>query len=134
MNAFRTHGILLHQTTCHGWVCNQQEANRWLDSTLASRSLPPEIETDCGKWCSATSFQHASLPFIPYSWTGVKSGIALVYEANEEVWDHVQCTSVTDSSTTTRTCCACGDPNLCPFKNFERYDSGVYRRAPTVST
>jgi len=111
-------------TTCHGRFCKYEQAFRWFHDTLGSDVLPPELETDCGKWCSATTFLHQDLPFVAFSFEGSHSGLGLVYAANDEVWDEVQCAAVTDSSTTTRACCACSDPFLCPFHNFPRDDAG----------
>ena len=77
----------------------------------------------------ASSYQNPQLPFSPFSFPAYQSGVALVYAATDEVWEQVQCLSVTDSSSSTRACCACADPNLCPFNNFEQTDSG-YCGAP----
>lgn len=54
-----------------------------------------------------------------------------VYAANASVWRHVQCLAVTDSSSSTRACCACADPNFCPFDNFPQRDSGYCRAEPS---
>ena len=131
-SAFNTTGILLHSTTCHGFYCNgwtQRKAGEWLQATLGSDHLVPELERDCGEWCMASSYQNPQLPFSPFSFPAYQSGVALVYAATDEVWEQVQCLSVTDSSSSTRACCACADPNLCPFNNFEQTDSG-YCGAP----
>ena len=48
----------------------------------------------------------------------------MVYEANETLWRHVQCAAVTDSSSATRSCCACFDQKFCPFEGFPKDDSG----------
>jgi len=126
-SAFSTTGILLHSTTCHDDWCRgsaRDKAFQWLEATLGSDMLVPDLERDCGEWCMAFSYQSWRLPFVPFSFEGYQSGVALVYAANNEVWGQAQCLSVTDSSSTTRACCACADPGLCPFVNFERRDSG----------
>ena len=131
-SAFSTTGILIHTTTCHGFYCNgwtQTNAGEWLQATLGSDQLVPELERDCGEWCMASSYQNPQLPFTPFSFPAYQSGVALVYAATDEVWEQVQCLSVTDSSSSTRACCACADPNLCPFRHFEQADSG-YCGAP----
>ena len=131
-SAFSTTGILLHSTTCHGFYCEgwtERKAGEWLQATLGSDQLVPELERDCGEWCMAFTYQNAQLPFIPFSFPAYQSGLALVYAATDEMWEEVQCLSVTDSSSSSRACCACADPNLCPFRNFEQTDSG-YCGAP----
>ena len=134
-STFETTGILLHTTTCHGRFCRtgqgleREKSGAWLAATLRSDWLIPSIERDCGEWCSAYAFQNSRLPFSPFSFAGYQSGLALVYAATDEVWQQMQCLSVTDSSSTTRACCACFDPSLCPFNNFEQRDSG-YCGAP----
>jgi len=114
----------VHSTTCNGPFCRDTDAMKWFHETMDSNTLPPEVEPDCGKWCSAVTFLHEDVPFIPFSFDGLKMPISLVYEATDEVWRRVQCASVTDSCTSTRACCACSDPTLCPFTNFETTNSG----------
>jgi len=121
---FETDGLLVHMTTCHGQFCNYQDAIRWYEETVSSSTLPPEIETDCGRWCSAYTFLHNSLPFVSFSFEGSHSGLALLYAATDDLWGEAQCAAVTDSSSTTRACCACSDPALCPFWNYPRDDAG----------
>ena len=46
----------------------------------------------------------------------------LVFNASEELWDEVQCMSVSDSFTSSRACCTCGDPFNCPYDGFSAPD------------
>lgn len=50
--------------------------------------------------------------------------MALVYAADEELWDHVQCASVLDSNSANRACCACFEPQFCPIQGLSQHDSG----------
>jgi|EP00966_Prymnesium_polylepis_P177665 hypothetical protein len=123
-DAFRSTGIFVHATTSYGRFSKDVD-QQWLRRTMASRRLPPEVERDCGAWCSAASFLHADLPFVTFSQETRVMPIALVYRASDEVWDEVQCASVTDSVSRTRACCACMDHGFCPFKHFETVNSGL---------
>lgn len=70
----------------------------------------------------AASYQSAQIPVVPFGFEGYSSGFMLVFAANDDVWQHVQCMSTTDSFTSSRVCCSCGDPSWCPFGNFPRND------------
>lgn len=118
-------------TTCSGRYCRpgpgleQERAFAWLHTTLDhSHKLVPSLETDCGEWCQALSYLNPRIPLTHFSFEGYHSGIGLVYAATDEVWEAMQCLSVTDSASSTRACCTCSDPNLCPFDNFAETDTG----------
>ena len=113
---FRTHGILVHSTTCHGQFCSST-ANDWFVAAMQAQEAPLPVEKDCGPSCAAFTFQHASIPLVPFSFPQMHTGFALVYSAGPDLWDHVQCAAVTDSSTSSRACCKCGDPKQCPWRN-----------------
>ena len=123
-DAFRSTGVFVHATTSYGRFSKDAD-QRWLRRTMSSHRLPPEVEADCGKWCSAATYLHGDIPFVTFSQTTRMMPIALVYRADKEVWDEVQCASVTDSCSRTRACCACMDPGFCPFKGFETENAGA---------
>lgn len=127
LDAFNQRGWFLKATTCHGQYCDDDaspKAHAWLRRTLASTTLPPAVETDCGRWCAATSYLNPQIPFAHFTFRGYSTGLALVFDANEEMWNNVQCMATTDSSTSTRACCACGEERFCPFDNFQSDNNG----------
>lgn len=79
-----------------------------------------------------TSCQHGPLAYVTQRpcVAGYSTGLALVYDANPEVWEHVQCTSVSDSCSTTRACCACSESFFCPFKVEDGWSDSGYCHAP----
>jgi len=50
----------------------------------------------------------------------------LVFDANADVWSHVQCMSVSDSFTSSRACCNCQDGNWCPYGRWWHVPDDVY--------
>ncbi|KAL1507971.1 hypothetical protein AB1Y20_007575 [Prymnesium parvum] len=121
--AFNERGLLLHLTTCRGDFCPKR-SHVYFESILAS-GIPAPLENDCGHWCSAFTYLHSTLPMIGIAFPGFYSSVGLLYDPQPEVWDQVQCTSTTDSSTTTRSCCTCKEERYCPFQDVgSRIDSG----------
>lgn len=125
--AFRTTGVLTKVTGCHGafcmWGSNLERAHEWLWEALGEDTIPPDVDRDCGPRCSAFSFLNADTPVTPFGWSGYMSGFMLVFEANEELWQHVQCMAVSDCFTSTRVCCTCSDLMNCPYNGFgQNYD------------
>lgn len=48
--------------------------------------------------------------------------VTLVFDAGA-VWQYVQCAAVEDSNSANRACCACFEPQWCPFEGMPREDS-----------
>lgn len=82
------------------------------------------VDRDCGEHCAAFSLLTPELPLVVFGGEKMSTGIGLIYEANAEVWSTVQCTSVIDSNSANRACCACWEPGFCPVKGLSRGDSG----------
>lgn len=119
--AFKQRGLLVHVVVGTGGV--------WLQKLLrATHWSRVPIERDCGERCAAFSLLTPELPlslFTGGAGLGLPgAGIALMYEANQEVWAHVQCASVVDSNTANRACCACWERNWCPVASLPKADSG----------
>ena len=117
-------------TTCWGQWCGHMktEAYKWFDEAVSLTQWPPRVETDCGDYCAAFSWLHPKLPITPFSFNGFQTGIMLIFDANEEMWNEVQCMSVTDCMTSTRACCSCSDPWYCPWPGYTElgFDPGGY--------
>jgi hypothetical protein len=96
---------------------------RWIDAAFRANKLRDvAVDRDCGKWCSAFTYLSPDLPLALF--TPGHIGVGLVFDANPEVWQHVQCTSVIDSNSANRACCACNEAQFCPFPDFDGSDSG----------
>jgi len=82
----------------------------------------------------AFSYLHPRLPVQSFC-LGCPS---LVFAADSDLWSFVQCASVEDSNSANRACCACWEPQWCPFDGVDQYDSGYCRAAcaadPTDAT
>ena len=108
---FRESGLLLHLIDRHSL------RGSWMVEALRGASLVASlpVQTDCGRWCSAMSLLTPEIPLVTFSnfMPGSEMGAGLLFAANHPVWDLVQCAAPTDSTTVTRTCCGCSDPNLC---------------------
>jgi len=52
------------------------------------------------------------------------SSLALVFDAGALWHDYVQCAAVEDSNSGNRACCACFEPQWCPFDGMSSEDSG----------
>ena len=76
-------------TTCHGEYCKEDQNLEWLSQALQTTSLPPDVETDCGPWCSAMVYLDQDIPLIKFAFPGYSTGLALVYDANPAVWGRV---------------------------------------------
>ena len=131
LDAFEGNGVLAKVTGCHGHYCdtddNWEHGHAWLNSMDEWDSLPPPVEKDCGKWCSAFSFLSSDIPFIPFGFQGYQSGLMLVFDAKPELWSEVQCMSTTDRFTTSRVCCECSDHWNCPYWNYQKPRSSYCR-------
>ena len=117
--AFRTNGLLAHVVVLEGG--GDSYMRKLLD---ASASQPLPLHKDCGQWCTAFSLWTPQLPLATFGGDGLQIGFGLVYEADARAWRHVQCTSVTDSNTANRACCACFEQNFCPVWGLPRKDPG----------
>jgi len=100
-------------TTCSGWLCPENHLNYVSD--ILTKGVPPPLERDCGPWCSAFTYVDKTLPMVRMTFPNYNANIALVYDASPEVWQKMMCSATTDSSATTRACCACYDERFCPF-------------------
>ena len=97
LDAFDQHGLLVHKFK-----------DTWAKQALAARTLDAlPMESDCGSHdgCAGFSLLHQRLPVSVYQ----GSGAATLHSASpEQLWQHVQCASATDSDSTSRSCCAFG--------------------------
>lgn len=103
----------MHVTTCSGYLCPNNHDHHYKD--ILRKGVPPPLERDCGQWCSAFTYLDKSLPMARFTHPGYDSHVAFIYDASPEVWQKMMCLSVADSSTTTRSCCACYEERFCPF-------------------
>jgi len=118
---FATSGLLFHGLSL------RYDFDMYKDRFLAARSLEEvPFHTDCGEHCTAFTYLHADNALVTFAFNALVMQGGILYEANPSVWDDVQCLSVTDKTTLSRACCACGDSAQCPFgPNYEhRKDSG----------
>lgn len=112
-------------TTCSGALCPWNHDDHF--NKILQHGVPPPLERDCGQWCSAFTYLDKTLPMVRMTFPYYSSNIAFVYDANPEVWQKMMCAATTDSSATTRACCACYDERFCPFANggqLSKTDSG----------
>jgi len=124
--AFEANGIFMHVTTCWGMLCPENH-DAHFNAILAKKALPPPLERDCGVWCSAFTYLDKRIPFMRMTFPYYEAHVAFVYDANPEVWQKMMCAAVADSSSTTRSCCACYDERFCPFppwSDISQEDSG----------
>ena len=134
--AFNENGLLTKVTGCHGNFCrrnwNWESAHAWLLNALTATERPPRVvDRDCGLRCSAFAYLGPQVPVTPFSYIGYQSGVMLAFDANADLWAHVQCMSVTDSFTSARVCCTCSDRWNCPW-NVD-YNERVYCDEPCTT-
>ena len=127
VDAFHRNGWLAKVTGCHGQFCYggqvREKAWSWINNATVDTTLPPRVDNDCGPHCAAFSYLNDQVPVKPFSWFGYMSGIMLIYDANPDVWAHVQCMGVTDSFTSARVCCTCHDRQNCPWQDWPQPDN-----------
>ena len=122
--AFRTHGLLAQVIVGDG------SSDNWLQRALRAKVLKDfPLSRDCGQWCSAFTLLNPRLPISVFGGDFLSIGIGMVFEANADVWQHVQCTAVIDSNTANRACCACWEPGYCPRWPMDSRDSGYCAEA-----
>ena len=126
LDAFEEDGLLIHSL---------QGNSDWPNRLAAATTLDDVgFDTDCGAHCVALSLLHPQLPVQAYC----PRCITLVFRAGADLWRrYVQCAAVTDSNSGNRACCACYEPQWCPFGGMDRMDSGYCASAcvdPTDAT
>ena len=123
----RRHGLL---ATVVPHSMNSVRYSPWgRDAWKASKLDSFPIRNDCGEHCAAFSLLTPQLPVLLFGGDKTSVSLALVFEANAEVWEHVQCLAVTDSNTANRACCACWEREYCPAQGLDQYDSGYCAEA-----
>mmetsp|Transcript_17218 Transcript_17218/g.36450 ORF Transcript_17218/g.36450 Transcript_17218/m.36450 type:complete len:553 (-) Transcript_17218:142-1800(-) len=123
-NLFKGKGLLLHGLSLDYDFAFYQE--HFLES-LSLEEVP--LHLDCGPYCSAFTHLQAKNALVTFAFGNLTMHGGVLYNA-EEVWPHVQCLSVTDKTTLSRVCCACGDDSQCPFFDFPFTLTSEYCQLP----
>lgn len=117
---FGESGLLIHML-----ALQDAKTRTYIEKLLRFETLDDvRVENDCGAWCSAYTYLSSALPVITFSFRGWEIGGGMIYAANDAVWNTVQCSAVTDSTATSRACCACYDRTVCPWWGMPETDSG----------